>query len=153
MEKTDLTQAFWADVRKAVPDLPDNYRVRRASGNPEFAEIIMDLILTEKKRGLFGLKLLQDRQPEQVPTLGGVMVLVDFEGIPRGAVQTVKITPAPYKDINDEDLAVEGPEARQLDVWQNIHWPYWTTMLEPHGLSPSEDMIVVVEQFKLIYST
>lgn len=150
MEKTDLTDAFWADVQKAVPNLPDDYRVRRASGNPKFAKIIMDLILTEKKRGLFGLKDLQDRQPEQVPVMGGVMVLVDYDGIPQGAVQTVKITPVAYKDINDEHLAVEGPDARKLEVWQKIHWPYWTQMLEPYGIEPSEDMIVVVEEFKLI---
>ena len=152
MEKTAKTDAFWEKVKEANPDTGNDYRVRRASGNSKFAAIIMDLILTEKKRGLFGLKELQERQPEQVPVIGGVMVLVDFDGTPRGAVQTVKITPVPYKNINEEHLAVEGPDARQLNVWQKIHWPYWTQMLEPYGLEPSEDMIVVVEQFKLIYS-
>ncbi len=152
MDHTAITDAFWGRVKDINSDVGDDYRVRRASGDPKFAPIIMDLILTEKKCGLFGLKHLQDRQPEQVPVMGGVMVLVDFDGTPRGAVQTVKITPVPYKDINDEHLAVEGPGARQIDVWQKIHWPYWTQMLEPFGLEPSEDMIVVVEQFKLIYS-
>lgn len=152
MEKTDKTEAFWAEVKQAVPDAPQDYRVRQASGNPKFAKIIMDLIQTEQKRGLFGLKELQERDPDQAPTLGGGMVLVDIDENPCCAVKTVKITPVPYKDVNDEHLAVEGPAARDLKVWQKIHWPYWTEMLGHHGLSPSEDMIVVVEEFKLIYS-
>lgn len=156
IEKTAATEAFWSRLKQAVPDAGpdagDEYRARYASGNPKFAEIIMDLILTEQKRGLFGLDLLQKAQPELAPTLGGVMMLVDYDGKPRGAVKTTDITPVPYKDITEDHLAVEGPDARTLSVWQKIHWPYWTQMLEPLGLKPSEDMIVIIEQFKLIYS-
>jgi uncharacterized protein YhfF len=49
--------------------------------------------------------------------------------------------------------AVEGPGARKLEVWQGIHWPYWTRLLEPHGLEPHEDMIIMVEHFDLVYPT
>ncbi|MFL2770718.1 MAG: ASCH domain-containing protein [Rhodospirillaceae bacterium] len=153
VDKSEMTEAFWEDVKRSVPDAGNNYRARRASGNPDFAEIIMNLIITEKKRGLFGLQLLQERQPELAPTLGGVLVLVDFAGIPQGAVKTTKITPVPYKDINEGHLAVEGPDARKLRTWQDIHWPYWTQMLAPYGLTPNTDMIVIIEQFKLIYPT
>ena len=95
--------------------------------------------------------LLQERNPAITPTLGGVAVLVDSDGVPHAAIKTTKLTPVAYKDITEEHISVEGPGARKLDVWQNIHWPYWTRLLEPYGLEPSEDMIVMVEHFDLVY--
>ena len=76
---------------------------------------------------------------------------MDIDGAPHAAIRTDKLTPVAYKDITEDHLTVEGPGARKLEVWQNIHWPYWTSLLEPCGLEPSEDMIVMVEHFELLY--
>jgi uncharacterized protein YhfF len=151
MEKTQATDTFWDDVKTSGADSGDDYWVRRIGGDPDSVDIILDLILKGEKCGTFGVKMLQERQPEITPTLGGVAVLVDFDGMPRAAIKTTQLTPVAYKDITEAHIAVEGPGARKLEVWQGIHWPYWTRLLEPHGLTPSEDMTVMVEHFDLVY--
>lgn len=151
MDKTPGTDAFWSAAKAAGASLGDDYWVRRIGGNRETVDIILDLVLKGDKCGTFGVRLLQERQPEITPTLGGDAVLVDMDGKPHGIIKTTQLTPVPYKDITEEHLGVEGPGARKLDVWQNIHWPYWTSLLEKHDLEPSEDMIIVVEHFDLMY--
>lgn len=151
MEKTKETDAFWNAAKAAGVPLGDDYWVRRIGGNKETVDIILDLVLRGEKRGTFGVKLLQDRQPEITPSLGGEAVMVDMDGQPHGILKTKQLTPVPYKNISEEHLVIEGPGARKLEVWQDIHWPYWTSLLARHDLEPSQDMIIVVEHFDLVY--
>ena len=151
MDKTDATNTFFQTAKESGADVGDDYWVRRIGGDPETVNIIIGLILKGDKCGTFGVKMLQERNPAITPSLGGVAVLVDCDGAPHAAIRTDTLTPVAYKDITEEHLTVEGPGARKLEVWQNIHWPYWTSLLKPYGLEPSEDMIIMVEHFDLLY--
>lgn len=153
MEKTDQTDAFWQEVKTAEPNVGDAYGVRRLGAHQEMSEIIYDLVKSGEKTGTFGLKHLQDRDPANTPMEGSYTVFVDFDGKPHAAVRVLSLTPTAYKDITEEHLVVEGPGAREVEQWRKIHWPHWTKLLAPHGLEPSEDMIVKVEKFELIYPT
>lgn len=151
MEKTAATEAFWNAAKAAGADLGDTYWVRRMGGNQETVDIIINLVLKGDKRGTFGVKVLQDRQPEIKPTIGMDSIMVDMDGKPHGVLKTTQLTPVPYQEITEDHLVVEGPGARNLKVWQDIHWPYWASTLEQQGLEPSEDMVIVVEHFDLVY--
>lgn len=151
MEKTDVTDAFWQDVKAAVPDAGETYGVRRLGANQRMAEIIYDLVKSGEKTGTFGLKMMHDRDPANTPSEGSTTVFVDFDGQPHAAVRVLSLTPTAYKDITEDHLVVEGPGARKLKTWQEIHWPHWTNLLAPHGLEPREDMTVMVERFELLY--
>lgn len=152
MEKTVATDAYWNDAKTSGASIGKDYWVRRIGANKPIVDNILALVLSGEKCGTFGLKLLLDRQPGSAPTMGGEAVIVDMDGVPHGIVRTSKLTPVAYKDITEGHLTIEGPGARQLDRWQEIHWPYWSALLEQHDLEPSDDMMVMVEHFELIYS-
>lgn len=151
MEKTEKTDAFWAKAKKSGASLGDDYWVRRIGATKETVDIILPLVLGGQKRGSFGLKPLLDRQPGPGPAVDREAVVIDMDGEPHAILRTTQLTPVPYKDIAEEHLIVEGPGARKLERWQEIHWPYWTALLEPYGLEPSQDMIVMVEHFDLVF--
>lgn len=152
MEKTAATDAYWNEAKTTGAPIGTDYWVRRIGANKPVVDSILALVLSGEKCGTFGLKLLLDRQSAGVPKVGGVAVVVDMDGVPHAIVRTSKITPTAYKDITEDHLTIEGPGARKLDRWQEIHWPYWFELLEQHGLEPSDDMTVMVEHFELIYS-
>ena len=152
MEKTAETDAYWNEAKASGTWIGEVYWVRRIGANKPIVDSILDLILSGEKCGTFGLKLLLDRQPGSFPTMGGEAVIVDMDGVPHGIVRTSKLTPVAYKDITEDYLTIEGPGARQLDRWQEIHWPYWSALLDRHDLDPSDDMVVMVEHFELVYS-
>lgn len=151
MEKTDQTDAFWREVKATVPGVDDTYRIRRLGSTQEMSEALYDLIKNRDKTGTFGLKLLHDRDPANAPAVGSCTVFIDFEMKPHIAVKVMSLKPTAYEDITEDHLTVEGPGARVLKTWQDIHWPYWTKLLKPLGLEPSQDMIVMVEQFDLVF--
>lgn len=151
MEKTDKTDAFWDSAKASGVSVGDDYWVRRIGANKETVDNILKLVLDGEKCGTFGLKDLLDRQSGPGPVVGRDAVVIDMDGESHAIVKTTKLTPMAYQDIKEEHLAIEGPGARKLERWQDIHWPYWTNLLKPHGIEPSQDMIVMVEHFDLIY--
>jgi uncharacterized protein YhfF len=153
VDKTDATDAFWQRAKDAGANIGEDYYVRRIGGDPETTAIITDLVVKGLKRGTFGLQWLQERQPELRPDMDKDAMLINHDGVPQAIVKTTGLTPVPYGEITEEHLKVEGPGARELKRWQEIHWPYWTRLLEPHGLEPTQDMLVMVEHFDLVYPT
>ena len=151
MEKSAKTDTFWARAKESGASLGDDYWVRRIGATKETVDIILPLVLGGHKRGSFGLKPLLDRQPGPGPMVGADAVVIDMDGEPHAIVRTTQFTPVPYKDIVEEHLVVEGPGARKLERWQEIHWPYWTKLLEPYDFEPSPDMAVMVEHFDLVF--
>lgn len=151
MGKTDSTEKFWQAAKQSNVDLGDDYWVRRIGANKPTVDSILKLVLDGEKCGTFGLRWIQDRQPENTPKVGSDAVVVDMDDVPHAVVRTTRLTEVAYQDITEEHLVIEGPGARKLDRWQDIHWPYWTVLLKPYDLEPSEDMPVMVERFDLMY--
>lgn len=152
MDKTEQTDAFFKNVKKQNPDIGDDYRVRSLGADQEMAEMLFDLIKTGNKSGTFGLKMLHDLDPVNAPTIGRVTVMVDFQGKPHLAVRVVEVTPVAYNNITDDHVSVDGPTMRTTEAWKSVHWPFWTDLLAKHGMKPSEEMIVEVERFEVIYT-
>ncbi|NKB42961.1 MAG: ASCH domain-containing protein [Alphaproteobacteria bacterium] len=151
MEKTETTDAFWTAAKESGVPLGNDYWVRRIGANKETVDIILGLVLSGEKCGTFGLKHILDRQPGPGPVVDADAVVVDMTGEPHAIVKTTQLTPVAYQDITEAHLTIEGPGARKLETWQNIHWPYWTKLIEPYGLEPSQDMMVMVEHFDLVF--
>ncbi|MDG2242499.1 MAG: ASCH domain-containing protein [Rhodospirillaceae bacterium] len=151
MDHSENTDAFWDAAKASGVPLGDDYWVRRIGANKATVDNILKLILSGEKCGTFGLKHLLDRQSGPGPVLDRYAVVIDMDGESHAIVKTTKLTPMAYQDITEEQLTIEGSGARTLERWQDIHWPYWTNRLKPHGIEPSQDMIVMVEHFDLIY--
>ncbi|MEQ9111901.1 MAG: ASCH domain-containing protein [Rhodospirillaceae bacterium] len=152
MNKSSATDSFWTEAKTTGEMVSgDDYWVRRLGANQFVVDSILSLVLDGEKRGTFGLKWLHERQPETAPELNGYAVLVDMNETPKAIIKTTQITPIAYKDITDKHLVIEGPGARALDRWRDIHWPYWRELLKPHDLEPTEEMLVMVEHFDLVF--
>ena len=128
----------------------DEYWVRRIGANQFIVDSILSLVLDGEKCGTFGLKWLHERQPETTPILDGYAVLVDMDEAPQAIIKTTQIKPVAYKDITEKHLVIEGPGARALERWREIHWPYWQGLLKPYDLEPTQEMLVMVEHFNLV---
>lgn len=152
MEKTEQTDAFWESKNLIRGPANPIYSVRRIGGNNKTVNIILELIKTRQKTGTFGLKWLQDIKKQPAFEVGQYSVLVDMNHHPDALIRTTEINTINYCDISEDHLLIEGPNARTLEIWQDIHWPFWTDLLEQAKLVPSLAMPIVVEKFELVAS-
>lgn len=144
---------FWQAARKAVPSLPDGgYKVRTFGRSAEMSAILVQLIASGEKTGTFALAAEYERNPSQRPAVGDHFVVTHFDGSPALVYRITEVATVPFRDIGPQHVEVEGPNARKVDVWRNIHWPYWGSMLRDWGLEPRDDMPVVFQRFELLFT-
>ncbi|MCV2231273.1 ASCH domain-containing protein [Paracholeplasma manati] len=87
---------------------------------------------------------------ETLPKKGDLNIITDFAGNPRCVVETKQITILPFKDFTYEIVKREG-EDDNLESWQQGHIRFFTAEGKALGYTFSEDMLVVFEDFEVVY--
>lgn len=151
---SETIQHFWEAARAAVPELPaSGYKVRTFGRGADMSNTLLSLIASGEKTGTFALEAEFQRDPAARPIVGDHFVVIRHDGIPALVYRVTEVSTVPFSGIGPIHVAVEGPNARDVGVWRKIHWPYWGAMLKDWGLTPTEDMPVVFQRFKLLYGS
>ncbi|MCB0802736.1 MAG: ASCH domain-containing protein [Bacteroidetes bacterium] len=92
-----------------------------------------------------------DKHEESLPEVGNIYVITDWYGIAKAIVETTKVEQIPFNQVDENYAMIEGEGDKTLADWKKTHWEYYTREMEPFGEEPSEDMLIVCEQFKTIW--
>ncbi len=144
---------FLARCRRALADetLPDGCAVRRMGNAPAIGEILLRLVESGEKTGVFSRP--QDLEAAgQTPRPGDYVVFTDHADRPRCLVRMEECCLLKFSEVGAEQTACESPAARDVEVWRGIHRRYWTPVLAAEGSSFTEDMPVLFQRFRLIYA-
>ena len=119
--------------------------------NEKDANVLATLVSKDIKRAtshsLLGLQLRE----ENIPKIGDFFVVTDWEGNAKSLVRSTSVKLLPYFSITSEHARLEGEGDKSLDYWKKAHWDYYTRELEPFNRVPRESMIVVFEEFELLF--
>lgn len=98
---------------------------------------------------------------EEIPTAGGYDIILDGQGKAVCIIQTTKVYVTPFSQVTEEHAYKEGEfrqggdlsdiKEKSLIHWRQVHEELFTIWLAEAGLSFSEDMLVVCEEFELVY--
>jgi uncharacterized protein YhfF len=145
-------EAFWKACSDKIAEPPADgfYRVRNFGDNEAMARLLLDLIVAGEKTVTFPTPWLYEGKREVTPVVGGYIVVTDFTGKPGALLRTTRITTMAFSEITEDYTRYEGPGARSLEAWRDIHWNFYTRVLKPSGRSPAKDMPVTAERFELV---
>lgn len=144
---------FWARCKRALPGEPlqERYVLRRLGNSHALCESLLGMLARGEKTGAFS-------RPEELaaagltPTAGDYVIFTDYEGNPRCLVRMDECRVMKFRDVGAPQTACESPAARDPEVWRGIHRGYWTPILAAEGREFSEDMPVLYQRFKALYS-
>lgn len=119
--------------------------------NQEDADELVQIVLQGIKRATASLHLSYEFENEEVPMVGNHSILTDWSGIAKCIVKTVKVDVVPYNKVTEEFAATEGEGDQSLEYWKRAHWSYFSREMEAMGKEPTEDMLVICEEFKVVY--
>jgi uncharacterized protein YhfF len=149
---TQTIEEFIAAARAVLPhEKIERYKVRTYGDSKAMADVIIPLILAGEKTGTFALAAEFDAEPERAPKPGEYYVVTHFEGPPALLYRITFVETVPFAGIDHDRVQVEGPNARRVDLWRNIHWDYWGGMMRRMGREPSMQMPVIFQRFELLY--
>ena len=145
--------AFFAEAARACPQIgPDPaYQVRWIGLDADSTLQIFELIRKRDKTGTFTLPWIIERTGQPVPQAGALLVLIDISGRPTLLLRTRVVREAVFGKVTAADTAVDGSPVRDPAVWVPLHTAYWNALLEPFGLSVSDDMPFWIEEFEPLF--
>ena len=125
---------------------------------PPMADQLLDLVLAGTKTATCMSSWAWDHEYDQPLVPGMLSVITDGAGVPRCVVETTHVRKVAYKDVTAEFARAEGehdpadlPDQEVLDHWREGHWAFYLRTLPPLGFTPTPDMPVLCERFKVIY--
>ena len=120
-----------------------------AFGGPsdERAELVSKGIQT----GTSSAYILYEKEDESLPQVGEYSVILDSRGEAKAIIRTVKVEVLPFNQVPASFAYLEGEGDRSLDYWRSVHHDFFTEELASIGLPFTEDMLVVMETFEVVY--
>lgn len=115
----------------------------------EAANELLQLVLAGKKRATASSAYAF--KEGEMPTPGAYSIVTDFYGEPHCVIQTTAVTIMPFKDITYDICKREG-EDDNLKSWQEGHTRFFTQEGKQLGYEFTQDMPVLFEDFKVVYT-
>jgi uncharacterized protein YhfF len=78
-------------------------------------------------------------------------ILTNWEGEAQGILQTTNVELVPFDEVDEDYAMKEGEGDQTLSYWKEKHWDFFSKDLASFGEIAEEDMMVVCEEFELIY--
>ncbi|MCF7505099.1 ASCH domain-containing protein [Vibrio sp. L3-7] len=115
------------------------------------ANLCAQLILNGEKRASCGLEYWYTHEGETRPIIGHLQVVTDWNGKPICIVEITSVSSCPYNEVTAEFAAAEGEGDKSLEWWKKAHWNFFSRECEELKITPSEDMMLMLEHFKVVY--
>jgi len=120
--------------------------------SPEIADELLRLVLIGKKTGTATLVIELEKEGEKMPRVGDYNVILDGKGEPCGIIRTTSVVVKPFNEVEEAHAYSEGEDDRTLESWRREHWKFWTRVGQKSGFMMKEDLLVICENFELVYS-
>ncbi|WP_206484225.1 ASCH domain-containing protein [Thalassotalea sp. G2M2-11] len=87
---------------------------------------------------------------EPLPKVGDLNIVTNWAGEAQCIIETTHVSVIPFNEITAEYAELEGEGDKSLAYWRRVHWDYYHRELDGTPFTPSEDMPIVCEIFKVV---
>lgn len=115
------------------------------------ANLCADLILHGEKRASCSMAYWYSHEGEAMPKVGHLQVVTNWDGEPVCIIEIMSVSECKYSEVTAEFAAEEGEGDKSLTWWREAHWRFFSLECEELGIEPNEDMLLVLERFKVVY--
>ncbi|WP_447894978.1 ASCH domain-containing protein [Vreelandella sp. GE22] len=151
----ERSQAY---LNKYLSSLPSETAEKYTSFSADYfcadeynANVCADLILRGEKRVSCSLEYWYSHEGEPMPEVGHLQVVTDWEGAPVCIIELTSVSKCKYSDVTAAFAAEEGEGDKSLKWWREAHWEFFSLECNELGIEPTEDMLLVLERFKVVY--
>jgi len=151
--KSDI-EKFWNRFIISNPDystkaIPPSYYF---CDNKKDADECADLVVKDIKKATATSLWWFQQHNEILPKVGDLAIVTDWTGNPKAIIETTKIEHVAFNQITAEFAEIEGEGDKSLRYWKEVHQAYNEREMETYSDEFDENMIIVCEHFRRIYS-
>ena len=94
---------------------------------------------------------MYELEGEELPKAGEYNVILLTDGTALCITKTTKVALVRYRDVSADHAFLEGEGDRSLSYWRQVHEAFFAEELASAGLTFTEDMTVVCEEFEVVF--
>lgn len=117
----------------------------------KLANELLSLVLSGQKRATSSSLYAFEIGGDRLPQTGDYSIVTDWEGNPRCVIETTAVSILPFKSITFDICKREG-EDDNLKSWRDGHIRFFEEDGKQLGYTFTEDMPVVFEDFKVVFT-
>ena len=151
----DAIEAFWRDFLANAPEYitADTPYVAEPFGdNPQLADALGALIVRGVKTATCSALWEWQAEGAALPEAGLITIVLDGRGAPLCVIETTEVTIRAFNAVDAQFAYTEGEDDRSLVAWRREHWRYFSRVLPKIGRAPADDMPLVCERFRVLFS-
>jgi len=145
-------------LNKYLESLTDSERTKYQSFSADYfcgdeynANVCADLIKQGQKTATCSLKYWYENDQEPMPQVNHLTVVTNWNGAPVCIIETDSVEESRYADVSADFAYLEGEGDRSLTWWRKAHWDFFALECEQLNITPSDDMMLVLEKFHVVY--
>lgn len=119
--------------------------------NEADANALAELVLAGTKRATACPAWSYESAGRSPPEPGALSIVTNWHGKPVCVIETLSVEVVPFEQVSAEFAASEGEGDRSLQYWRRVHWAYLGRECARIGRTPSQDMPVACERFRVVY--
>ncbi len=123
------------------------FHMNRADANR-----LAKLTLESKKQASSGLYAWYETANAALPKIGTKHIITDFDGKAQAIIEITKVDTIPFNKIlkayAEKDM---GTKDEALKKWKKAHWDFFESAMKESGEKPTEQMLIVCEEFETIW--
>jgi len=116
----------------------------------ELANELLELVLIGKKRATASSYEAYRLEGCEPPKIGDLSIVTDWNGTPRCVIETTATMILPFNEMTFDICQREG-EDECLETWKDGHARFFSEEGNEVGYKFTEDMMVLFEDFQVIY--
>ena len=114
-------------------------------------DTLAQLVRTGVKTATASAYPLYELEGEPLPEAGEYSVILNTRDEAVCIIRTAKVHVTPYCEVTAEQAYKEGEGDRSLSYWRQVHEAFFRKEMEAAGMTFTEDMGVVCEEFEVVY--
>ncbi|MGG4477040.1 ASCH domain-containing protein [Bacillus altitudinis] len=147
-KSTLFWESYWEEKSEKTPD-HTSVSAWAFGADPDH---LLDLVQQGKKTATCSGYLFYEKEQEPLPKPGQYAVILDSREEPKAIIEITQVEIMPMNEVPESFAKAEGEGDLSYDYWYKEHEEFFTEALKPYGLTFKEDMLLVCERFKLVYS-
>ncbi len=141
-------QEMWAAYQAVNPHEDKEYEAWMYGAEPD---LLAELTRTGVKTATASAMVWYDRDGKSMPQAGKYSVILNSRDEAVCVIRTTRVYVIPFHQVSREHAYREGEGDRSLAYWRQVHEDFFRAELEGAGLEFSPDMLVVCEEFEMVF--
>lgn len=142
---------MWHAFITEHPEVKADFDAWSFGATPQMTDDLANLVLKRKKTATASNYALYGLTNMPLPQVGDYSVILDGHQQAVAIIRTTAVDVVPFCDVSADHAFAEGEGDRTLAYWRRVHEKFFTEELAAAQQKFTEQTLVLLERFMLLY--